>query len=139
MKCHSWITGAILAVALVAVPSLAGAQSALAVADAAAFIGTWTLTVDSPQGPFEQTLEVKDASGKVSAQLTSALAPGPTEITDIAKDGDSLVLKFNGDFQGNAFAAKITMVPDGSDKTKAKVTFDVMDGQFVMDGTGVKK
>ena len=139
MKLHSWITGAILAVALVATPSFVAAQSSPAVADAAAFLGSWTLTVDSPQGPFEQTLELKDASGKLSGQLTSALAPGPTEITDIAKDGDSLVLKFNGEFQGNAFNAKITMAPDGADKSKAKVTFDVMDGQFVMDGTGVKK
>ena len=39
--------------------------------------------------------------------------------------------------QGQAFAAKITLTPDGADK--AKVTFDVMDGQFVMEGTGVKK
>jgi hypothetical protein len=137
MKSQSWIVAVLAAVAVLGVPGFSAAQSALATAEAAAFLGTWTLTVESPQGPFDQTLELKDAGGKVSGQLTSALAPGPTEITDIAKSGDDLVLKFNGDFQGNAFTAKITLTPQGTDK--AKVSFDVMDGQFVMDGTGVKK
>ena len=137
MKCQSWLVVVLVAVALLAVPRFSAAQSALATSEAAAFLGTWTLTVESPQGPFDQTLELKDAGGKVSGQLTSALAPGPTDITDIAKSGDDLVLKFNGDFQGNAFTAKITLTPQGTDK--AKVSFDVMDGQFVMDGTGVKK
>jgi|KBSSwiStaDraftv2_1062776.scaffolds.fasta_scaffold06558_7 hypothetical protein len=137
MKSQSWIVAVLAAVAVLGVPGFSAAQSALATSEAAAFLGTWTLTVESPQGPFDQTLELKDAGGKVSGQLTSALAPGPTEITDIAKSGDDLVLKFNGDFQGNAFTAKITLTPQGTDK--AKVSFDVMDGQFVMDGTGVKK
>ena len=56
---------------------------------------------------------------------------------DISKSGNDLVLKFEGDFQGMAFAAAITMTPDGPDK--ANVSFDVMNGQFVMQGTGVKK
>jgi hypothetical protein len=136
MKRLSWIVGAIAAVALLAAPPVK-AQSALAVTEAAAFLGTWTITLDSPQGPFEQTLELKDAGGKVSGQITSAIAPEPTQVTEIAKDGQDLVLKFAGDFQGTAFTAKITMTLQGSDKAKA--TFDVMDGQFVMDGMAVKK
>ena len=39
--------------------------------------------------------------------------------------------------RGTPFAAKITMTPDGDNK--AKVVFDVMDGQFTMAGTGTKK
>lgn len=136
MKLHSWIVGAIAAIALLAAPPVK-AQSPLAAAEATAFLGTWTITLDSPQGPFEQVLELKDAGGKVSGQITSAIAPEPTQVTDISKDGQDLVLKFNGDFQGTAFTAKITMSLQGADKAKA--TFDVMDGQFVMDGTAVKK
>ena len=136
MKLQSWIVGAIAAVALFAA-SPVQAQSSLASTEAAAFLGSWIITLDSPQGPFEQTLELKDAGGKVSGQITSAIAPEPTQVTDIAKDGQDLVLKFNGDFQGTAFTAKITMTLQGADKAKA--TFDVMDGQFVMDGTAVKK
>jgi hypothetical protein len=136
MKLHSWIVGAIAAVALLAAPPVM-AQSSLAATEATAFLGTWTITLESPQGPFEQTLELKDAGGKVSGQITSAIAPEATPVTDIAKDGQDLVLKFNGDFQGTAFTAKIIMTLQGSDKAKA--TFDIMDGQFVMDGTAVKK
>ena len=135
MKLQSWIVGAIAAVVLLAASPLK-AQS-VASADATAFLGTWTMSLESPQGPFEQVLELKDAGGKVSGQLTSPISPDPTAITDIAKDGEDLVLKFNGDFQGTAFNAKITLTPQGTDK--AKVSFDIMDGQFVMDGTGVKK
>jgi len=137
MKLTSSIVAGLAAIALVVAPAVTAAQTALAAADVTAFLGTWTLTVESPQGPFDQTLELKDAGGKVSAQLTSAISPQPTDITDIAKSGEDLVLKFNAEFQGNAFSAKITLTPQGTDK--AKVTFDVMEGQFVMDGTGVKK
>jgi hypothetical protein len=118
------------------VASLA-AQSALAVADAGPFIGKWTINVDSPQGPFEQMLALTDKGGKVAGELTSPIAPGPTAIDDITKDGDALVLKFAGDFQGNAFTAAIRLVPDGANK--ANVVFDVMDGQFVMNGTATKQ
>ncbi len=127
-------------VALVALglsPAVAGAQSALATSEAAAFIGTWAITVDSPQGAMEQTLVLKDAGGKVAAELTNQLAPDAVSITDIEKAGDDLVLKFTAEFSGMSFNAKITLVPDGP--SKAKVSFDVMDGQFVMEGAGVKK
>jgi hypothetical protein len=126
MKLQSRIVAGIAALTLLVVPRIVAAQSALATADATAFLGAWSITVESPQGPFEQTLELKDAGGKVAGTLT-----------DIAKDGEDLVLKFSGDFQGNAFTAKLTLAPQGTDK--AKVTFDIMDGQFVMDGTGTKK
>jgi hypothetical protein len=137
MKIQAWLVAVATVVSLVAVPRPGAAQSALASADAGAFLGNWSLTVNSPQGPFEQTLELKDTDGKVAGQITSAIAPDPVQISDVAKDGDDLLLKFTGDFQGTAFNATIRLTPDGTDK--AKVTFDVMDGQFVMDGTGVKK
>jgi hypothetical protein len=106
-------------------------------ADAAPFLGTWTLTLDTPQGAFEQTLTLKDADGKVVGEITSAMQAGAQPIDNISKSGSDLVLKFQGEFQGNAFQAAITLTPDGADK--ANVTFDVMDGQFVMQGTGARK
>jgi hypothetical protein len=127
----------IVATTIVLAPLAAAAQSPLATADAAAFLGTWSITVDSPQGAFEQTLSLKDEAGKVAGEISNQMQPGATAITDISRAGTDLVLRFQGDFQGQAFTAKITMTPDGSDK--AAVSFDVMDGQFVMQGTGVKK
>jgi hypothetical protein len=137
MKLQSWLIRAMVVAALVVTPIAAAAQAGVASADAAAFLGSWTVTLDSPQGAFEQTIDIKDASGKVAATLTSPVAPGPTEITDISKTGNDLVLKFAGDFQGQAFTAAITLTPDG-DKS-AKVSMNIMDGMFVMDGKGVKK
>jgi hypothetical protein len=65
------------------------------------------------------------------------MQPDVQKVTDVTKNGEDLVLKFAGNFQGNPFDAMITMTPDGADK--AKVTFDVNGGQFTMSGTGTKK
>ena len=77
-------------------------------------MGAWTLVVDSPQGPFEQELTLKDEEGKVVAVITSQIQPDGQRITDVAKVGADLVLKFAGNFQGNAFDAKITVDADRS-------------------------
>ncbi|MEP6783689.1 MAG: hypothetical protein ABI983_08465 [Acidobacteriota bacterium] len=125
-----------IAIAIALTSAVISAQ-ALTAADAAAFMGSWTIALDSPQGNFEQTLVLKEDGGKVVGEISNQMAPGTQKVTDITKTGNDLVLKFAGDFQGNAFDATITMVPDGTDK--AKVTFDVNGGQFTMSGTGVKK
>jgi hypothetical protein len=124
-----------VALALVLAPLVVSAQ--LASADAGSFMGTWTLSLDSPQGPFEQSVIVKDEAGKAVAELSNQMQPEVQKVTDVSKDKESLVLKFAGNFQGNAFDAVITMTPDGTDKVK--VLFDVNAGQFSMSGTGVKK
>lgn len=124
-----------LALALVLAPLVASAQ--LAPADAGSFMGDWTLTLDSPQGAFEQSLSLKDKAGKVVGEMTNQMQPDVQEVTDVTRDKDSLVLKFAGNFQGNPFDAVITMTPDGTDKVK--VVFDVNAGQFSMSGTGTKK
>jgi hypothetical protein len=122
-----------LAIALSA--GLGAAQ--LAPADAGAFMGSWSLMLDSPQGQFEQMLLLKDEGGKVIAEISNQMQPDVQKVTDVSKKGDDLVLKFAGNFQGNPFDAEITMAPDGADK--CKVTFDVNGGQFTMSGTGTKK
>jgi len=114
-----------------------GAAQQLSPADAGAFMGSWSLMLDTPQGAFEQTMVLKDEGGKVIAEISNQMAPEVQKVTDVSKKGDDLILKFAGNFQGNAFDAMITMTPDGTDK--AKVTFDVNGGQFTMNGTGTKK
>ncbi len=58
----------------------------LAPADAGDFMGTWTMSMEGPQGPFEQELELKDKDGKVVGELTNAVMPMQV-ITDITKTG----------------------------------------------------
>ena len=107
----------------------------LAVADAGKFMGAWLLTLESPQGPFALTMTLTDSDGKVACELTSDIMPAQ-KVTDVSKAGNDLVLKYQGDFQGQAFAAKITLTPVDD---KLGVNFDVMDGQFMMTGVGTKK
>ena len=126
-----------LAFALVLLPLAAAAEAQLAPADAGAFMGSWTLSLDSPQGPFEQSLVLKDEGGKVVGEMSSQMQPDVQKVTDVTKEGSNIVLKFAGNFQGNPFDAAITLVPDGDNK--CKVTFDINGGQFTMNGTGTKK
>ncbi len=112
------------------------AAAQLTPADMGAFMGSWSVMLDTPQGAFEQSVVFKDESGKVVAELSSQIQP--TEVvTDVTKQGNDVILKFSGNFQGNAFDAMITMTPDG--EGKAKVLFDVNGGQFSMNGVGTKK
>jgi hypothetical protein len=124
-----------VALALVLSPLVVSAQ--LASADAGSFMGSWTLSLESPQGPFEQSLVLKDEAGKAIAEISNQMQPDVQKVTDVTKEKDDLVLKFAGNFQGQAFDAVITMTPDGTDKVK--VSFDINGGQFSMSGTGVKK
>lgn len=129
----TWIARTI-AVALVLSPLTALAQ--LVPADAGAFLGSWTLTLDTPQGAFDQSMVIKDDAGKVVAEMSSAMQPDVQKVTDVSKAGTDLVLKFSGNFQGNPFEAVVTITPDGADK--AKVLFDINGGQFSMNGSGVR-
>ena len=86
------------ALALAAVPAAASAQ--LAPANAAEFIGVWTVTLDSPQGSFEQEVTVKAAGDRVVATITNQMQLAPQDVTDVSKEGTDLVLKFAGDISG---------------------------------------
>ena len=106
-------------------------------ADAGAFMGSWAILLETPQGSLEQSLVLKDEGGKVVAEMSNQMQPEAQKITDISKNGADLVLKLTLNRQGNTFDAVITMTPDGTDK--CKVTFDVNGGQITLNGTGTKK
>ncbi|MGH9387834.1 MAG: hypothetical protein ACRD2N_26550 [Vicinamibacterales bacterium] len=126
---------AILIAALAVVP-LDGAQSPVTPADAPDFMGVWTMSMEGPQGSFEQELTLKDKDGKVFGEMVNAMMP-LQEISDISKSGADLVLKYQGNFQGNPFDATITLSPSGFEKVK--VVFDVNNGMFTMNGSATKK
>jgi hypothetical protein len=127
----------LVALLCVVFPLRSAAQSPLSATDAAAFLGVWALGLETPQGALTMNLTLKDDGGKVAGSISAEpIMPEPQAITDIAKDGGNLVLRYSLDFQGQSIPAKISLVPEGE---KWKVTFDFADGQFVMDGTASKK
>lgn len=137
MRNKSRILSMLVVLLCVVSPLRSAAQSSLSAADAAAFLGVWALGLETPQGALTMNLTLKDDGGKVAGSISAEpIMPEPQAITDIAKDGGNLVLRYTLDVQGQSIPAKISLVPDGE---KWKVTFDFADGQFVMDGTATKK
>ena len=127
----------LIATAVLLLPLTASAQSALAVADASAFMGAWELGLDTPQGPMTMTLSLKDVGGKVGGFIAAPpMLPDEQKINDISKDGANLVMKYILEAQGMQIPAKITLSPVGD---KWKADFDFMDGQFTVAGTATKK
>ena len=136
MRTYSRLMSMVLMMVVLVLPRLASAQ-ALAAADAAGFMGGWTLGLDTPQGSVSMDLTIKDEAGKVAGSISAEpMMPGVTQITDITKDGTKLVLKYMLDFQGMSIPTVITLIPDGD---KWKANFDFASGQFQVDGTAVKK
>lgn len=135
MTLTTWLARIVVAAAIVCSPLAVGAQSSLAAADAAKFLGTWAVDMNTPQGAFTMNLNLTDKGGKVAGEISADVMPSQ-EITDITKSGEDLVLKYASEVQGQSFNVKITMSVQGS---KGKVTFDAADGQFVMDGSASKK
>jgi hypothetical protein len=124
---------------LVALPAAAAAQAttvaAVSAAEAAPFLGEWTLMLDTPQGAMPLSLSVKAQAGKVEGEVGSDMLP-VQPITDITKAEKSLVMRYTLDFQGNAVPVKITLTPDGEKMTFA---FDAAEGQFFLEGAATKK
>lgn len=122
-----------------AAPFVSSQQSAAQVsaADAAPFLGDWTLAMEGPNGPASFGLTIKVEKEKVVADITSETQPAQT-ITDISKSEKSLVLSYSFDYQGMAVPTVITLTP-AAEKEKIAALFDYASGAYQMSGTGTKK
>jgi len=103
-------------------------------ADAKAWMGDWTLTLQGGRGPQERTLTIKDAAGKVAATMGGGRG-NPIEIADVSKKGNDLVLKFKQPGRGGEQDVTLTlsMQQDGTLKVSQAM------GTNTMEGTGKKK
>ena len=124
------MAAAVLGVLLLAGPAMAGQASMLDSSEASAFMGTWVITIETPPGTGEQTVTIRDEGGKVAARLEGGRG-GPNDITDIAKDGDSLVLTWE---VAGPLDPVLTLTLDGE---MINATF--AGGQVSMSGTGKKQ
>ena len=125
----------VLGVMLMASPVVTGQASPLDSSEASAFMGTWVLTMETPRGANEQTVVIRDEGGKVAATLGGGRG-GQIDISDIARDGESLVLAFEREFQGNAIDVVLTLSLDGE---VINAIQDIAGGQFSMTGSGKRQ
>jgi type 1 glutamine amidotransferase len=103
-------------------------------AQAAPFIGDWTIAATSQMGPSTVFLTVTDAGGKVQAKVRPESQP-EVAVTDVTQAGKSLILKYSTEYQGMSIPTVTTLTPAGAGLT---ASFSMMDGQFEMSGTGTK-
>ena len=132
------VAGLLTPPAVAAAPPVSAAQSAAQVtaADAAPFIGEWTLDLQGPNGPGTFDLTIKVEKEKVVADIAAATMP-VQPITDVTKVDQGLVLSYLFNYEGNAIDAVVRLTPAPEGKTKAEISF--AQGAYIMSGTAAKK
>ena len=123
------------------------AAAQVTAADAAPFLGDWTLDLQGPNGPGTFDLTVKVEKEKVVGEIGAATLD-TQPITDITKSKENLVLRYNFNYEGNPVDAAVYLMPASAseaepaaatDGRKMKAQIDFAGGAYVMTGTAVKK
>ena len=115
-------------------PATARAQATAA--DAAPFLGDWTLALQGPNGPATFNLSVKVENDKVVGEIASEAIP-TQKIESISKTDTSFVLNYSFPWEGNSIPAVITLTPGTDGKVAAQIDF--AGGAYTMTGTATKK
>ena len=123
-------------------PAASAAQAAAPVtaADAAPFIGEWTLDLQGPNGPgaFDLIVKVeKDAEKEKVVGDITAETMATQRIDNVTKADQSLVLSYTFNYEGNPVDAVVRLTPAPEGKMAAEITF--AGGAYVMSGTATKK
>ena len=113
-----------------------GQAATVTTAQAAPFLGEWTLAMQGPNGPATFILSITAEKEKVAAEIASdAVAKQP--ISTISLADKSLVLGYSFLYEGNPVDAVVSLTPDKDGKTMAQIDF--ASGAYVMTGTATKK
>jgi hypothetical protein len=121
------MAGPLFALALAILASAATLEGQTAEArEGADFLGTWAMTLETPEGVFPLTLDLTEADGQVVGRVGTGDEGQPLE--SISRSGDRLVGRFDLDYQGMQLPVVITMARSG-DALEAEWSF--ADGMFV--------
>ena len=115
-------------------PAAVSAQSDLDTSETEAFIGDWNLPMDSEFGSFELLLEIHDQDGRVAANI-GAPDFGMQSVSDITKSGETLILNYDTDAQGQLISVTVTLERDGEN---ILFQLDAAEGAFSIGGTGTR-
>ena len=130
MRISSLLKAAVL-IAFLVDPLASDAQT-VTPADAKAFLGNWTISVDTPGGAVTVDLSLAETAGKVGGKV--GVDGTASSIKEFTKKGSSLVMKYDADVQGAMTPIILTAEVNGG---KLTASFDAA-GQ-VLPGSGTRK
>jgi hypothetical protein len=139
-----FVAGLVLTAGLLASPAAsAGAITAQSgtpatPAEAAPFLGDWTLTLQGPNGPGNFDLTVKVEEQKVVGEISIPTGEMPKNfIPDVQMNDKTMELRYSFDYQGNNVPAVVSLTPAADGKINAQIDF--AGGAYLMTGTAAKK
>lgn len=110
----------------------AGKAAQVTPAQAAPFVGEWTVATEGPMGIIGIAVTLE--AGSVRAAVSQGGAP-PLAVSEIGLAGKGLVLKYLIPYQGSTISSVVTLTPDGAN---LRANFALMDGQYEFSGLGTK-
>lgn len=117
-------------------PVAASDPAAVSAADAAPYLGDWTLAMEGANGPGTFAVSLKVADDKVAGEIASD-ALGTQPFASITKNARGLALGFTFPYEGMTVDAVVSLVPAADGKMDAAIDF--AGGAYTMSGTGTKK
>ena len=120
-------------------PIASPAAPQVSAADAAPFLGDWTLTLQGPNGPgvFDLSVRVeKEAKEKVVGEISNPQLPKQA-IRDISLVEKSLILGYAFSWENSPVEAVVSLTPAADGKMTAQIDF--AGGAYVMSGTATRK
>ena len=112
------------------------AAGEITAAQAAPFIGEWTLALQGPDGPGTFDLSVKVEKDKLAGEISSDQLPKQA-IREISMADKSMALAYSFTWEGNPVEAVVSLTPAPEAKTTAQIDF--AGGAYIMTGTATRK
>ena len=103
-------------------------------ARAQGFLGEWALPLDANGEVIQLDIAITDADGNVAAVVASPF--GASDVTQISRSGDDLVLRYRVEVDGQSAPIALTLRPNGTDLA---ASVDYANGTFVTMGTARRK
>jgi hypothetical protein len=120
---------------LAAVGAPASAQSLLDTSQAQAFLGNWTIPLNTDLGAMTLQLNIVDQGGKVAATFGDPTQGMMANVTDITRSGEELHMNLFVDAQGQSIDVNLQLARDGE---ALNVSLAAMGGSFTATAVGTR-